>query len=152
MDQDVPADATPGDPLRILTCGGSGEGKSTLAEALSNAGNRAGAGQALALRADGDISFHHSATAKKNFSVADTHDHEHYIRELASGPSACDFAIVLADARKGITAQTRHHCCLMDLIGIRKITLAVNKMDLAEYSQERFEEIAAEFKKFAEKF
>jgi len=149
-DKDATTEDAAAAPLRILTCGGSGDGKSALVEALLSASRSVSGGQAPAPGADSGIVFHHFASARRKFIVADTHGHDQYIRNLATGPTACDFAILLADARKSIAAQTRHHCCLMNLLGIRKIVLAVNKMDLADFSQQRFDEIAADFARFAE--
>jgi bifunctional enzyme CysN/CysC len=149
MDEDAANVEAAKYPLRILMCGGSGEGKSALVEALLSETRREHGAQASAPGADSDINFHHFASAKRNFIVADTHGYNQYIRNLAAGRSACDFAIVLASAQKNLAAQTQHHICLMNLLGIRNIVLAVNKMDLVDFSQGQFEEISALFENFA---
>ena len=132
--------------LRVVICGNTGDGKSALIEEfLRNCQVSDSESDA-----DSNISFHEFASAKRNYLVADTQGHDHYVRKLATGPLACDFAILLADARKGFGTNTRHHCCILNLLGIRKIVLAVNKMDLVDFNQDRFEEIASEFASFAE--
>ncbi len=150
--ENLNSDAKPLDtaqnPFRILTCGATGEGASTLIEALSGGSGSVNSSKASAPGTDGDIDFHHFASDKRNFIVADTHGHGQYLRNLLTGEAACDFAIVIADARNGLSTETRHHICLMNLLGIRKIVLAINKMDLVDFSQEVFEEVAALFENF----
>ena len=150
LDKDVSTGEAPGAPLRFLICGGSDVGKSTLIEALVRVTVRGSDSTRLPHGADGEISFQCFSSAKRHFIAADTRRHDHYMRTLAAGPAACDFAILLADVRKGIGSQTRHHCCLINFLGIRKIVLAVNKMDLADFSKDRFEETVSEFTRFTE--
>ena len=167
------------DLLRFLTCGSVDDGKSTLIGRLlydsqlvyedqlaaigSGTGKqKKGGGEPdLALLVDGlqaereqgitiDVAYRYFASPKRKFIVADTPGHEQYTRNMATGASNCDFAVVLVDARKGVITQTRRHCCILNLLGIKKIALAVNKMDLVEFSKERFEEISAEFSEFAQ--
>ena len=92
-----------------------------------------------------DVAYRYFATEARSFIVADTPGHEQYTRNMATGASTCDFAVLLVDARQGILAQTRRHACIVSLLGIRKLALAINKMDLTGFSKERFESIAQEF-------
>ena len=166
------------DLLRFLTCGSVDDGKSTLIGRLlydsrlvyddqiaaiesGTAKYKTSAGEPdLALLVDGlqaereqgitiDVAYRYFASSKRKFIVADTPGHEQYTRNMATGASTCDFAVVLVDARKGVVTQTRRHCCIVNLLGIRKVALAVNKMDLVDFSRERFDEIAAEFTDYA---
>ena len=165
------------DLLRFLTCGSAGDGKSTLISRLlfdaqliyddEVAALESGAGKAgakgeidLAILVDGlqaereqgntiDVAYRYFASAKRKFIAADTPGHEQYTRNMATGASNCDFAVLLVDASRGVITQTRRHCCILDLLGIRKVALAVNKMDLVEYSKDRFDAITAEFAKLA---
>ena len=167
------------DLLRFLTCGSVDDGKSTLIGRLlydskcvyddqlaaidpgSNKG-KGGSGELdLAMLLDGlqaereqgitiDVAYRYFSSPKRKFIVADTPGHEQYTRNMATGASNCDFAVLLVDARKGLLTQTRRHCCIVNLLGIRKLALAVNKMDLVGYSQQRFDEIAADFASFTE--
>src|SRR5690606_10096945 len=82
------------------------------------------------------------------FIVADTPGHEQYTRNMVTGASTADLAVILIDARKGVLTQTRRHSYLVSLLGIRHIVLAVNKMDLVGFAQARFDEIVAEYRKF----
>ena len=166
------------DLLRFLTCGSVDDGKSTLIGRLlydsrlvcddqiaaiesGTAKYKTSAGEPdLALLVDGlqaereqgitiDVAYRYFASSKRKFIVADTPGHEQYTRNMATGASTCDFAVVLVDARKGVVTQTRRHCCIVNLLGIKKVALAVNKMDLVDFSRERFDEIAAEFTDYA---
>ena len=167
------------DILRFLTCGSVDDGKSTLigrllydskfipedqlanVEADSRRIGSNGGDIDLALLTDGlqaereqgitiDVAYRYFATPRRKFIVADTPGHEQYTRNMVTGASTCDFAVVLADARHGLTEQTRRHACILSMMGIRKIVLAVNKMDLISYQQDRFENISAAFARFAE--
>jgi bifunctional enzyme CysN/CysC len=96
-----------------------------------------------------DVAYRYFATARRHFIVADTPGHVQYTRNMATGASGCDLAVILVDARKGILTQTRRHTFIVHLLGIRHIVLAVNKMDLVDYAEARFDEIAAEYLSFA---
>jgi bifunctional enzyme CysN/CysC len=164
--------------LRVLTCGSVDNGKSTLIgrllhecgaifddqlSALENDSRRYGTtGENIdfALLLDGleaereqgitiDVAYRYFATDRCSFIVADTPGHEQYTRNMATGASNSDAAIILVDARKGISAQTRRHAVICSLLGIRHVVLAVNKMDLVGHSQDEFDRIAAEFRSFA---
>jgi bifunctional enzyme CysN/CysC len=164
--------------LRFITCGSVDDGKSTLigrllydsklllddqiaalAEASRAAGTR---GQQLdfALLLDGlaaereqnitiDVAYRYFSTRRRRFIVADTPGHEQYTRNMVTGASTADLAVILVDARKGLLTQTRRHSHLISLLGIRHVVLAVNKMDLVEYSQQRFESLEREYREFA---
>jgi bifunctional enzyme CysN/CysC len=165
--------------LRLLTCGSVDDGKSTLLgrllydskmlfedqlEALAADSRRSGTqGEALdfALLVDGlsaereqgitiDVAYRFFATDRRKFIVADTPGHEQYTRNMATGASTADLAIILIDARKGVLTQTRRHSHLVHLLGIRHVVLAVNKMDLVDFAQERFESIVADYRAFAD--
>jgi bifunctional enzyme CysN/CysC len=164
--------------LRVLTCGSVDDGKSTLIgrllhecgaifedqlSALENDSRRYGTtGENIdfALLLDGleaereqgitiDVAYRYFATDKCSFIVADTPGHEQYTRNMATGASNSDAAIILVDARKGILAQTRRHAVICSLLGIRHVVLAVNKMDLVGHSQDVFDRIAVDFRSFA---
>ena len=164
--------------LRFITCGSVDDGKSTLIgrllydskmifedqlASLEADSKRVGTqGQEIdfALLVDGlaaereqgitiDVAYRFFATEKRKFIVADTPGHEQYTRNMVTGASTADLAVILIDARKGVLTQTRRHSYLAHLIGIRNIVLAVNKMDLVDYSRERFEEIVDDYRKFA---
>jgi bifunctional enzyme CysN/CysC len=164
--------------LRVLTCGSVDNGKSTLIgrmlhecgailedqiSALEKDSRRYGTtGEEIdfALLLDGleaereqgitiDVAYRYFATDKCSFIVADTPGHEQYTRNMATGASNSDAAIILVDARKGISAQTRRHAVICSLLGIRHVVLAINKMDLVGYGQETFDQIAADFRDFA---
>ena len=166
------------DLLRFITCGSVDDGKSTLIgrllyesksllddqlAALEADSKRVGTqGQNIdfALLVDGlaaereqgitiDVAYRFFATEKRKFIVADTPGHEQYTRNMVTGASTADLAVILIDARKGVLTQTRRHSYLAHLIGIRNIVLAVNKMDLVDYSQARFDEIVTEYTAFA---
>jgi bifunctional enzyme CysN/CysC len=164
--------------LRFLTCGSVDDGKSTLIgrllydtklifedqlAALENDSRKhgtAGADIDFALLVDGleaereqgitiDVAYRFFATAKRKFIVADTPGHEQYTRNMATGASTADLAIVLIDARKGVLQQTRRHSYIASLLGIRNIVLAVNKTDLVGYDKAVFEKIVADFNTFS---
>ncbi|HEY9580687.1 MAG TPA: sulfate adenylyltransferase subunit CysN [Rhizorhapis sp.] len=165
--------------LRFITCGSVDDGKSTLIgrllydskmifedqlAALEADSKRVGTqGQDIdfALLVDGlaaereqgitiDVAYRFFATEKRKFIVADTPGHEQYTRNMVTGASTADLAVILIDARQGVLTQTRRHSYLVNLIGIRNVVLAINKMDLVGYSQERFDEIVADYTAFAE--
>jgi bifunctional enzyme CysN/CysC len=164
--------------LRFITCGSVDDGKSTLIgrllydskmifedqlEALHSDSKRVGTqGQEIdfALLVDGlaaereqgitiDVAYRFFATEKRKFIVADCPGHEQYTRNMVTGASTADLAVILIDARKGVLVQTRRHSYLAKLIGIKNIVLAVNKMDLIDYNQARYEAIVADYMSFA---
>ena len=164
--------------LRFLTCGSVDDGKSTLIgrllydtkllfedtlSALEKDSRRFGtAGEDIdfALLVDGleaereqgitiDVAYRFFATDRRKFIVADTPGHEQYTRNMATGASNSDLAVILIDARKGVLVQTRRHAYIASLLGIRHIVLAVNKIDLVDYSQSVFDRIVADFAAFA---
>src|SRR6201999_1577485 len=96
-----------------------------------------------------DVAYRFFATEKRKFIVADTPGHEQYTRNMATGASNSDLAVILIDARKGVLTQTRRHAYIASLLGIRHIVLAVNKIDLMDYSQAVFDDIVATFSAFA---
>lgn len=165
--------------LRFITCGSVDDGKSTLIgrllydskmifedqlaslEADSKKLGTQGQEIDFALLVDGlaaereqgitiDVAYRFFATQKRKFIVADTPGHEQYTRNMVTGASTADLAIILIDARQGVLTQTRRHSFLVHLMGIKQIVLAVNKMDLVEYSQARFDEIVAAYRGFAD--
>src|SRR6185437_6866336 len=97
-----------------------------------------------------DVAYRFFATDKRKFIVADTPGHEQYTRNMATGASNSELAVILIDARKGVLTQTRRHAYIASLLGIHHVVLAVNKIDLVDFSQDVFEDIVAEFTKFAE--
>ncbi len=160
--------------LRFITCGSVDDGKSTLIgrllwesgtlhedqlAALQSDSRRVGTrGQEIdfALLLDGlaaereqaitiDVAYRHFATAHRRYIVADTPGHEQYTRNMVTGASTAELAVVLVDARKGLLPQTRRHSFLVSLLGIRHVVLAVNKMDLVDYRQQAFDDIAAAY-------
>jgi bifunctional enzyme CysN/CysC len=164
--------------LRFITCGSVDDGKSTLIgrllydskmifedhlAALEADSKRVGTqGQNIdfALLVDGlaaereqgitiDVAYRFFSTDKRKFIVADTPGHEQYTRNMVTGASTADLAIILIDARKGVLTQTRRHSYLAHLIGIRNLVLAVNKMDLIGYDQAKYESIVADYTAFA---
>jgi bifunctional enzyme CysN/CysC len=166
--------------LRFLTCGSVDDGKSTLIGRLlydskllfedqlvqleidSRKQGTAGDDIDFALLVDGleaereqgitiDVAYRFFATEKRKFIVADTPGHEQYTRNMATGASNSELAVILVDARKGILVQTRRHAFIASLLGIRHVVLAVNKIDLIGYSREIFETIRDEFQAFAGK-
>ena len=164
--------------LRFITCGSVDDGKSTLIgrllydskmifedqlDALTADSKKVGTqGQEIdfALLVDGlaaereqgitiDVAYRFFNTEKRKFIVADTPGHEQYTRNMVTGASTADLAVILIDARKGVLVQTRRHSYLAHLIGIKNLVLAVNKMDLVDYSQEVFDSIVADYAAFA---
>ncbi|AIT78706.1 sulfate adenylyltransferase subunit CysN [Novosphingobium pentaromativorans] len=164
--------------LRFITCGSVDDGKSTLIgrllydskmifedqlDALTSDSKKVGTqGQEIdfALLVDGlaaereqgitiDVAYRFFNTEKRKFIVADCPGHEQYTRNMVTGASTADLAVILIDARKGVLVQTRRHSYLCHLIGIKNIVLAVNKMDLVDYSQEVFDKIVADYSAFA---
>ena len=164
--------------LRFITCGSVDDGKSTLIGRLlhdtkqifddqvtalqrdSRKHGTQGAEIDLALLVDGlqaereqgitiDVAYRFFSTDKRSFIVADTPGHEQYTRNMATGASTADVAVILVDARQGLTRQTRRHALLVSLLGIKRVALAVNKMDLVGWSQIKFEEILSAFNAFA---
>jgi len=165
--------------LRFLTCGSVDDGKSTLIgrllydsslvyedqmRSVEHDSRRFGGGRGgaldLSLLIDGlqaereqkitiDVAYRYFSTPRRKFIVADTPGHVQYTRNMATGASNCDFAVLLVDARSGVLTQTRRHTCILSLLGIKKVALAVNKMDLVDFDQARFEAIAEEFANFA---
>jgi bifunctional enzyme CysN/CysC len=164
--------------LRFITCGSVDDGKSTLIgrllydskmifedqlaalEADSKKVGTQGQNIDFALLVDGlaaereqgitiDVAYRFFATEKRKFIVADTPGHEQYTRNMVTGASTADLAVILIDARKGVLVQTRRHSYLAHLLGIRHLVLAVNKMDLVDYSQEVFDRIVADYRRFA---
>ena len=164
--------------LRFITCGSVDDGKSTLIgrllyetrqifddqlaalEADSRKHGTQGEQVDFALLVDGlsaereqgitiDVAYRYFASEKRKFIVADTPGHEQYTRNMVTGASTADLAVLLVDARKGVLTQTRRHSYLAKLVGIRRFVLAVNKMDLVDYDRQAFEAIAADYRAFA---
>jgi len=164
--------------LRFITCGSVDDGKSTLIgrllyeskllfedqlaalEADSRKMGTQGDGLDFALLLDGltaereqgitiDVAYRYFATDRRKYIVADTPGHEQYTRNMVTGASTADVAVLIVDARKGALTQTRRHSYLVSLLGIRKILVAVNKMDLVEYAEAPFRAITAEYGDFA---
>ena len=167
------------DTLRFITCGSVDDGKSTLIgrllyetklifedqlEALKADSKKFGTqGERLdfALLVDGlqaereqgitiDVAYRFFSTSKRRFIVADTPGHEQYTRNMATGASTADAAVLLIDGRKGVLTQTKRHSRIAAMFGVRHIALAINKMDLVDWSQTRFEEIEAAYRQFAQ--
>ncbi|RJT40474.1 sulfate adenylyltransferase subunit CysN [Rahnella woolbedingensis] len=165
--------------LRFLTCGSVDDGKSTLIgrllhdtrqiyedqlSSLHNDSKRHGTqGEKLdlALLVDGlqaereqgitiDVAYRYFSTEKRKFIIADTPGHEQYTRNMATGASTCDLAILLIDARKGVLDQTRRHSFIATLLGIRHLVVAVNKMDLVDYSETVYEQFKQDYLDFAQ--
>src|SRR5256714_1756955 len=163
--------------LRFLTCGSVDDGKSTLIgrllhdtrqiyedqlSSLHNDSKRHGTqGEKLdlALLVDGlqaereqgitiDVAYRYFSTEKRKFIIADTPGHEQYTRNMATGASTCELAILLIDARKGVMTQTRRHSFIVSLLGIKHVIVAINKMDLVNYSEETYESIKREYSDF----
>ena len=172
LDQDQKKDL-----LRLLTAGSVDDGKSTLIgrllfdskklyedqlDALKRDSKREGhAGEDIdyALLLDGlkaereqgitiDVAYRYFSTAKRKFIIADTPGHEQYTRNMVTGASTANLAIILIDARKGVITQSRRHSYLVSLLGIKHVVLAVNKMDLMDYSQEVYDNICKDYKDF----
>ena len=172
LDQDQKKDL-----LRLLTAGSVDDGKSTLIgrlmfdskmiyedqlAALERDSKRIGhAGEDIdyALLLDGlkaereqgitiDVAYRYFSTSNRKFIIADTPGHEQYTRNMITGGSTANLAIILIDAAKGVITQTRRHTFLVSLLGIKHVVLAVNKMDLVQYSNKVFDEICTDYKKF----
>src|ERR1044071_5989177 len=165
--------------LRFLTCGSVDDGKSTLIGRLlhdtkgiyedqlaavkkdSIKHGTTGEGQVdLALLTDGlraereqgitiDVAYRYFSTDKRKFIIADTPGHEQYTRNMATGASTADLAIILVDARLGVLPQSRRHAYIATLLGIPKIVVAINKMDLVDFGEDVFTSIRDEFARFA---
>ncbi|MEZ8452311.1 sulfate adenylyltransferase subunit CysN [Vibrio splendidus] len=169
------------DLLRFLTCGNVDDGKSTLIGRLlfdskliyedqmaaiekdSQKFNTTDESFDLALLVDGlqsereqgitiDVAYRYFSTDKRKFIIADTPGHEQYTRNMVTGASTCDLAIVMVDARYGIQTQTRRHSYICSLLGIKHIIVAINKMDLMDYSQEVYQSIKADYREMAKNF
>lgn len=165
------------DLLRLLTCGNVDDGKSTLIGRLlhdskliyedhldavkrdSKKSGTQGDEVDLALLVDGlqaereqgitiDVAYRYFSTEKRKFIIADTPGHEQYTRNMATGASTCDLAIILIDARYGVQTQTRRHSYISALLGIKHIVVAINKMDLVDFSEERFDDIKKDYLEF----
>ncbi|CAB3771754.1 adenylyl-sulfate kinase [Burkholderia puraquae] len=166
------------DLLRFITCGSVDDGKSTLIGRLLYESNMLFDDQLMQLEADSkkvgtqggeldfallvdglsaereqgitiDVAYRFFATARRKFIVADTPGHEQYTRNMITGASTADLAVILIDARKGVLVQTRRHSHLVALIGIKRVVLAINKMDLVDYDRAVFERIDADYRAFA---
>ena len=164
--------------LRFITCGSVDDGKSTLIgrllyesklvfedhmaalEADSKKVGTQGGDLDFALLVDGlaaereqgitiDVAYRFFSTARRKFIVADTPGHEQYTRNMVTGASTAELAVVMIDARKGVLTQTRRHSYLVSLLGIRKIVLAINKLDLVDYSKKVYDDIETEYRAFA---
>ena len=169
------------DLLRFLTCGNVDDGKSTLIGRLlfdskliyedqmaaiekdSQKFNTTDGDFDLALLVDGlqsereqgitiDVAYRYFSTDKRKFIIADTPGHEQYTRNMVTGASTCDLAIVMVDARRGIQTQTRRHSYICSLLGIKHIIVAINKMDLVDYSQDVYQKIKADYREMAKSF
>ncbi len=165
--------------LRFLTCGSVDDGKSTLIGRLLYDSKMIFEDQMAALEADSkrigtqggeidfallvdglaaereqgitiDVAYRFFSTDRRKFIVADTPGHEQYTRNMVTGASTADAAVILIDARKGVLTQSRRHSYLVNLLGIRHVVLAINKMDLVDWSEDRFNEIVAEYRAFAD--
>jgi bifunctional enzyme CysN/CysC len=163
--------------LRFITCGSVDDGKSTLIgrllydskmlyedqlaqlESESKVHGTTGGGFDPALVTDGlkaereqgitiDVAYRYFSTAKRKFIIADTPGHEQYTRNMATGASTADLAIILIDARHGVLTQTKRHSFIVSLLGIRHVVVAINKMDLVGHSQARFDEICSDYRDF----
>lgn len=173
-----PADATARSLLRLVVCGSVDDGKSTLVGRLLHDAGAIDATRLASLAADSalygtcgtdldfallldglgaereqgitvDVAWRSFATARRSFMIADTPGHEHYTRNMATGASTCDLAVLLVDARTGLTLQTRRHATIARLLGIQHMVLAINKMDLVGRDEARFRQIASDFSALA---
>ena len=164
--------------LRFLTCGSVDDGKSTLIGRMLIESKMVYEDQLAALEKDSqthgtigdrldpalltdgldderqqgitiDVAYRYFSTAKRKFIIADTPGHEQYTRNMATGASTCDLAIILIDARKGVLTQTKRHSFITSLLGVKHIVVAINKMDLVDYSQEVYDEIREDYIQFA---
>ena len=168
------------DLLRFLTCGNVDDGKSTLIGRLLHDSKMIYEDQIAAIRKDSarfgttgddfdpallmdgleaereqgitiDVAYRYFSTTRRKFIIADTPGHEQYTRNMATGASTCDLAIILIDARHGVQTQTRRHSYIVSLLGIRHIVVAINKMDLVDYSEAVFKDIQREYLAFADR-
>lgn len=166
--------------VRFLTCGSVDDGKSTLIGRMLYDSKMIYEDQLAAIQRDSvtlgstggdfdpalltdglkaereqgitiDVAYRYFSTAKRKFIIADTPGHEQYTRNMATGAANCDLAIILIDARHGVMTQTRRHSFIVSLLGIKHVVVAINKMDLVEFSQETFEKIEADYRAFAAK-
>src|SRR5690606_3045480 len=96
-----------------------------------------------------DVAYRHFSTNRRRFVIADTPGHEQYTRNMVTGASTADLAVILVDARKGVLTQTRRHSFLVSLLGIRQVIVAVNKMDLVGFDREAFERVRGDYQAFA---
>src|SRR5271169_6856631 len=142
--------------LRFLTCGSVDDGKSTLIGRLLFDSKLILEDQLAVLARDSrkqgttvDVAYRFFSTPRRSFIVADTPGHEQYTRNMATGASNSDAAVILIDARKGVLTQTRRHSYLVTLLGIRRLVVAINKMDMVDYSSEVFAAIEADYRSFA---
>jgi bifunctional enzyme CysN/CysC len=166
------------DLLRFLTCGNVDDGKSTLIGRLLHDSKLIYEDQLaavqkdskkygttgdvdLALLVDGlqaereqgitiDVAYRYFSTAKRKFIIADTPGHEQYTRNMATGASTCDLAIILIDARNGVQTQTRRHSFIVSLLGIKHVVVAINKMDLVSFDEKVFDKIRADYEAFSD--
>lgn len=167
------------DTLRFITCGSVDDGKSTLIGRMLYEAQLIFDDQVASLRADSkkmgtqggdidfallldglaaereqgitiDVAYRFFSTDRRKFIVADTPGHEQYTRNMVTGASTADIAVILIDARQGVLAQTRRHSMICSALGIRHVVVAINKMDLVSYDRERFESIVADYRMFAD--
>ena len=167
-------------PLRFITCGSVDDGKSTLLGRLLYDADLVSDDQLAALQADSkrigtrngeldyallldglsaeheqaatiDVAYRLFSTARRQFIAADTRGHERYTRNMVTGASTADLAVVLVDARKGLLPQTRRHTTLVAMLGIRHVVLAVTKMDLVDYDEALFRAIERDYRTFAQR-
>ncbi|HHK43085.1 MAG TPA: GTP-binding protein, partial [Planctomycetaceae bacterium] len=163
--------------LRFLTCGSVDDGKSTLIGRLLYDSKMIYEDQLATLRSDSlqhgttgddfdpalltdglraereqgitiDVAYRYFSTARRKFIIADTPGHEQYTRNMATGASTCDLAVILIDARNGVLTQTRRHTFIVSLLGIRHVVVTINKMDLVDYSQEVYDKIRDDYRDF----
>ena len=166
--------------LRFITCGSVDDGKSTLIGNLLLRSKMVYEDQLAAIRKDStkygttgddvdaallldglederqqgitiDVAYRYFSTAKRKFIIADTPGHEQYTRNMATGASTADLAVILVDARKGVLTQTKRHTFITSLLGIKHVLVAINKMDLVDWSQQVFEDIKRDYQNFAER-
>ena len=165
--------------LRFITCGSVDDGKSTLIgrmlyeshmlfddqlSSLKTDSKKIGTqGEEIdfALLVDGlaaereqgitiDVAYRFFSTDKRKYIVADTPGHEEYTRNMATGASTADVAIILVDAEQGVLTQTRRHSFIVSMVGVKNVLLAINKLDLVEYSQQVYDDIVSEYREFAD--
>src|SRR5882724_404614 len=175
---ELPVEVQSKDLLRFITCGSVDDGKSTLigrllhdskliyddqlSSLVSDSARHGTTGDEIdfALLVDGleaereqgitiDVAYRFFATANRSFIVADTPGHEQYTRNMATGASNADLAIILIDARKGVLVQTRRHSLICSMLGIRHVVVAINKIDLVNFQKEVFDRIASEYTSYA---